>query len=94
MHVRLHDFQLHKRSDQYVDVEQHALRLYYDIFMRQRESNPMSSARQAVWLTTVLHAAQRQKCSLYIWQIFTIPAVWKKHNNGMTNVKRTFDPRH
>ncbi|KRX91407.1 hypothetical protein T12_945 [Trichinella patagoniensis] len=24
----------------------------------QRESNPMSSARQAVWLTTVLHAAQ------------------------------------
>ncbi|XP_003377567.1 hypothetical protein Tsp_01780 [Trichinella spiralis] len=59
MHVRLHDFQLHKRSDQYVDVEQHALRLYYDIFMRQRESNPMSSARQAVWLTTVLHAAQR-----------------------------------
>ncbi|KRZ48650.1 hypothetical protein T02_5983 [Trichinella nativa] len=20
------------------------------------------------------------------WQIFTIPAVWKKHNNGMTNV--------
>ncbi|KRZ82423.1 hypothetical protein T08_14064 [Trichinella sp. T8] len=25
--------------------------------MRQRESNPVSSARQAAWLTTVLHAA-------------------------------------
>ncbi|KRX27538.1 hypothetical protein T07_9521 [Trichinella nelsoni] len=26
---------------------------------RQRESNPVSSARQATWLTTVLHATQR-----------------------------------
>ncbi|KRY16221.1 hypothetical protein T01_12878 [Trichinella spiralis] len=26
--------------------------------MRQGESNSMSSARQAIWLTTVLHAAQ------------------------------------
>ncbi|XP_003377735.1 conserved hypothetical protein [Trichinella spiralis] len=58
MHVRLHDFRLHKRADQCVDVEQHALRLYHDIFMRQGESNSMSSARQAIWLTTVLHAAQ------------------------------------
>ncbi|KRY11942.1 hypothetical protein T01_14444 [Trichinella spiralis] len=24
--------------------------------LMQRESNPMSSARQAIWLTTVLHA--------------------------------------
>ncbi|KRY21368.1 hypothetical protein T12_16961 [Trichinella patagoniensis] len=42
----------------------------------------MSSARQATWLTTVLHATQHQ--------IFTVPAVWKKHNNGMTDVKGTF----
>ncbi|KRY24846.1 hypothetical protein T01_14478 [Trichinella spiralis] len=53
---RLHDFRLHKRGDQYADVEQRTSRLYHDIFMRQRESNPMSSARQAIWLTTVLHA--------------------------------------
>ncbi|KRX35709.1 hypothetical protein T05_10920 [Trichinella murrelli] len=73
--------------------------------MRQRESNSMNSARQAVWLTTVLHAAhvvsntriepyefstsRYMTCHRAIrcpWQIFTIPAVWKKHNNGMTDV--------
>ncbi|XP_003377740.1 conserved hypothetical protein [Trichinella spiralis] len=35
------------------------IRIIFDIFMGKRESNPMSSARQAVWLTTVLHAARR-----------------------------------
>ncbi|KRZ63138.1 hypothetical protein T02_2793 [Trichinella nativa] len=46
------------RSPTYSRVEQHALESYH-IFTRQRESNPMSPARQAIRLATVLLVAQR-----------------------------------